>query len=47
MTALVGQPIDRVDGRFKITGEAKYAADYPVDDPAYAIPIQSTYPRAG
>src|SRR6187397_2554743 len=42
MIALVGQPIDRVDGRFKVTGAAKFAADYPRDDLAYAIPIQST-----
>ena len=39
MTALVGQPIDRVDGRLKITGAAKYAADYAIDELAYAVPI--------
>jgi xanthine dehydrogenase YagR molybdenum-binding subunit len=42
MRVLVGQPIDRVDGRLKITGAAKYAADYPIDQIAYGVPIQST-----
>ncbi len=42
MTALIGQPIDRVDGRGKITGVAKYAADYVMDEMAYAVPVQST-----
>ena len=27
-TAHIGQPVDRVDGRAKVTGEAKYAAEY-------------------
>jgi len=40
--AVVGQPIDRVDGRVKITGAAKYAADYPVEGMAYGFPVQST-----
>jgi xanthine dehydrogenase YagR molybdenum-binding subunit len=41
-TAIVGQPIDRVDGHFKITGAAKYAADYPVEGIAYGVPIQTS-----
>src|SRR5882724_7945505 len=42
MTALlVGQPMDRVDGPLKITGAAKYAADYPLEGMAYGIPVQS------
>ena len=42
MTTSVGQPIDRVDGHVKITGAAKYAADYPMDGLAYGVPVQST-----
>jgi xanthine dehydrogenase YagR molybdenum-binding subunit len=41
-TAAIGQPIDRVDGRLKITGAAKYAADYAMKDLAYAVAVQST-----
>lgn len=40
--AVIGQPIDRVDGLRKITGAAKYAADYEVKDLAYAVAVQST-----
>ncbi|MEO8131103.1 MAG: xanthine dehydrogenase family protein molybdopterin-binding subunit [Bryobacteraceae bacterium] len=42
MNTVIGQPIDRVDGRLKITGAAKYAADYPARQLAYGVPIQST-----
>ena len=28
--ASVGQPLDRVDGRLKVTGGARYAAEYAV-----------------
>ena len=31
MIAVIGQPIDRVDGRLKVTGAARYAADYPAE----------------
>jgi xanthine dehydrogenase YagR molybdenum-binding subunit len=41
-SAVIGLPIDRVDGRLKITGSAKYAADYPMERMAYAVPIQSS-----
>ena len=41
MTAVIGQPVDRVDGRLKITGVAKYAADYAVENIAYGVPVQS------
>jgi len=33
----VGQPIDRVDGRAKVTGAAVYAAEVPVANIAYAV----------
>ncbi len=41
----VGQPLDRVDGRLKVTGGAKYSADMPVADLVYAALIMSTIAR--
>ena len=38
----IGQPLDRVDGRLKVTGGAKYSADMPVADVAHAVLITST-----
>jgi xanthine dehydrogenase YagR molybdenum-binding subunit len=38
----VGKPIDRVDGRRKITGAALYAADFHHPGLAYAVLVQST-----
>ena len=32
----VGRPLDRKDGRLKVTGGAKYTADMPVDGLVYA-----------
>ncbi|MFD1466795.1 xanthine dehydrogenase family protein molybdopterin-binding subunit [Hymenobacter caeli] len=32
----VGQPMDRIDGRAKVTGAAKYAAEYPLPGLVYA-----------
>ncbi|MBD1868840.1 xanthine dehydrogenase family protein molybdopterin-binding subunit [Cyanobacteria bacterium FACHB-471] len=37
-----GKPIDRVDGRLKVTGAAKYAAEYNQPQMAYAFPVRST-----
>jgi xanthine dehydrogenase YagR molybdenum-binding subunit len=37
-----GKSIDRVDGRAKVTGGARYAADAPVQGFAYATLVQST-----
>src|SRR6185312_6874413 len=33
----IGSPITRIDGRLKVTGEARYASDTPLGDPAYAV----------
>ncbi|MBV9958578.1 MAG: xanthine dehydrogenase family protein molybdopterin-binding subunit, partial [Acidobacteria bacterium] len=33
---VVGQPLDRVDGRLKVTGGARYAVEFPVERTAYA-----------
>ncbi|HEX3465664.1 MAG TPA: xanthine dehydrogenase family protein molybdopterin-binding subunit [Candidatus Elarobacter sp.] len=38
----IGLPVDRVDGRAKVTGEARYAADTAIDAPLHAVIVQST-----
>jgi xanthine dehydrogenase YagR molybdenum-binding subunit len=38
----VGQPVERVDGRRKVTGAAKYAADSRHERLAHAVLVQST-----
>src|ERR1700744_4597310 len=40
--AMIGQPLDRVDGWLKVTGGAKYAAEFPVPDAVHAVLVQST-----
>jgi xanthine dehydrogenase YagR molybdenum-binding subunit len=42
---VVGQPIARVDGPLKVTGQARYAADNPVPNLAYAVLVCSTVAR--
>ena len=39
---LIGQPIDRVDGIAKVTGAARYVAEFPVQGVAQAVLLQST-----
>jgi xanthine dehydrogenase YagR molybdenum-binding subunit len=41
-TALIGQPVSRVDGRRKVTGAATYAAEFNVPGLAYAAVVRST-----
>ena len=41
-TEVIGKPIDRTDGRAKVTGAAQYAAEFGVNNVAYAYPIRST-----
>ena len=41
-TNVIGKPIDRKDGRLKVTGAAKYAAEFGVNNVAYAFPVRST-----
>ncbi len=41
----VGRPMDRVDGRLKVTGGAKYAAEFPVAGVKHAVLAQSTIAR--
>ena len=40
-----GAPATRVDGRAKVTGQARYAADWPADDLAYGVVVNSTIAR--
>ena len=40
-TGVIGTPVSRVDGRLKVTGAARYAADFPVGNPAYAFLVTS------
>ncbi|MBR8839993.1 MAG: xanthine dehydrogenase family protein molybdopterin-binding subunit [Stigonema ocellatum SAG 48.90 = DSM 106950] len=40
-TKVIGKPLNRVDGYLKVTGGARYAAEFPVAKIAYAVTIQS------
>src|SRR5207253_10870932 len=40
----VGKPLDRVDGRAKVTGSAKYAYETTIANPAYAALVSSAIP---
>ncbi|HKG77749.1 MAG TPA: xanthine dehydrogenase family protein molybdopterin-binding subunit, partial [Beijerinckiaceae bacterium] len=43
---IIGQPVSRVDGRLKVTGEARYAAEFdPGPNLAYAVIVDSTIPN--
>ncbi|HEX3886115.1 MAG TPA: xanthine dehydrogenase family protein molybdopterin-binding subunit [Phenylobacterium sp.] len=42
---LIGQPAIRVDGPAKVTGQARYPVDEPVENPAYAYLVTSTIAR--
>jgi xanthine dehydrogenase YagR molybdenum-binding subunit len=41
-TAVIGQPISRVDGRQKVTGRAKYAAEFDQAGQAHGVVVRST-----
>ncbi|HXF17513.1 MAG TPA: xanthine dehydrogenase family protein molybdopterin-binding subunit [Burkholderiales bacterium] len=43
-TGLIGRPIDRVDGPYKVTGRARYAAEFFPPDVAYGVLVLSTVP---
>ncbi len=38
----IGAPINRIDGRLKVTGDARYAADFAVPKPLYGHLVTST-----
>jgi xanthine dehydrogenase YagR molybdenum-binding subunit len=42
MANSVGQPMNRVDGRLKVTGNATYAAEHKIPNVAQAVMITST-----
>jgi xanthine dehydrogenase YagR molybdenum-binding subunit len=42
LTGNIGRATDRVDGPLKATGAARYAADAPVENPLFAVLVQST-----
>ncbi len=46
MPATIGTPTSRVDGRAKVTGSAKYAAEFTAPDLAFGVVVNSTSPRA-
>jgi xanthine dehydrogenase YagR molybdenum-binding subunit len=41
-TAFIGQPVSRVDGRQKVTGSARYAAEFDVPGQAHGAVVRST-----
>src|SRR3954447_8540166 len=41
----MGQPEPRIDGRLKVTGEARYASDFAVNNPAFAFLVTSEIAR--
>ena len=43
--SLIGQPLDRTDGVLKVTGEARYAAEFPEARLAHAVLVTSTIAR--
>src|SRR5438067_1944470 len=44
-TAHIGKPTSRVDGRAKVTGAAKYAAEYRAPNLAYGVVVSSEVAR--
>jgi len=42
---MIGQPFDRTDGLLKVTGEARYAAEFPEARLAHAVLVTSTIAR--
>ncbi len=42
---LIGAPVSRLDGPLKVTGAARFAAEFPLDGMVYAAVAHSTIPR--
>ncbi|CAM3434039.1 hypothetical protein MYFR107205_10465 [Mycolicibacterium frederiksbergense] len=42
MTSAIGLPVDRIEGRDKVTGAARYAADTVIDGVVHGVLVQST-----
>jgi hypothetical protein len=41
----IGQPLNRVDGQLKVTGAAKYSAEYAIEGLVHAVLVGSTIAR--
>ena len=41
----VGRPLNRIDGKLKVTGGAQYSAEFPLENLAYAVCVSSTIAR--
>ena len=44
MSEVIGQPLSRVDGPLKVSGRARYAAEFKPEGLCYAALIESTIP---
>ena len=44
MTTAIGQPLDRVDGRAKVTGGARYSAEFALPHMSYAVLVGASIP---
>src|ERR1017187_9156270 len=42
MKDILGQPVDRKEGKLKVTGTATFAAEFPIKNIAYGVTLQST-----
>ena len=42
---VIGKPLDRVDGRLKVTGKARYAAEHHLPGLAHGVLVGSTIAR--
>ena len=42
---MIGDRINRLDGRVKVTGAARYAAEWPIERVAHGVIVQSTIAR--
>ncbi|WP_077001207.1 xanthine dehydrogenase family protein molybdopterin-binding subunit [Variovorax sp. KK3] len=42
---LIGAPVSRLDGPLKVQGQARFAAEFPMDGMVYAALVYSTVPR--
>lgn len=45
MEDLIGKPLNRIDGRLKVTGRAPYAYEHNVPNVAYGVLVMSTIPK--
>ena len=44
--SIIGSPVARVDGTLKVSGGARYAADHPLANIAFGVPVASTVGNA-